>query len=114
MNLRDLKYLVARADHKHFGRAAAASFVSQPTLSTQIRKLEDELGIALVERAPRKVMLTPAGRDIAWTYPDPLHDAAWVQDRLCFYSERADLTVDGVTHARPVTPWSSPADQERF
>ena len=65
MNLRDLKYLVALADHRHFGRAAAASFVSQPTLSTQIRKLEDELGVPLVERAPRKVMLTPAGRDIA-------------------------------------------------
>src|SRR5688500_7725996 len=65
MNLRDLKYLVALADHRHFGRAAAASFVSQPTLSTQIRKLEDELGVALVERAPRKVMLTPVGREIA-------------------------------------------------
>src|SRR3982751_2606211 len=65
MNLRDLRYLVALAEHKHFGRAAAASFVSQPTLSTQIRKLEEELGVALVERAPRKVMLTPAGRDIA-------------------------------------------------
>jgi LysR family hydrogen peroxide-inducible transcriptional activator len=65
MNLRDLKYLVALADHKHFGRAAAASFVSQPTLSTQIRKLEDELGVALVERAPRRVMLTPIGADIA-------------------------------------------------
>jgi LysR family hydrogen peroxide-inducible transcriptional activator len=65
MNLRDLKYLVALADHKHFGRAAAACFISQPTLSTQIRKLEEELGIALVERAPRRVMLTPAGRDVA-------------------------------------------------
>ena len=65
MNLRDLKYLLALADHKHFGRAAAACFVSQPTLSTQIRKLEDELGVSLVERAPRKVMLTPAGRDAA-------------------------------------------------
>lgn len=65
MNLRDLKYLVALADHKHFGRAAAASFVSQPTLSTQIKKLEDELGVALVERAPRRVMLTPVGREIA-------------------------------------------------
>ncbi|MCD7098170.1 LysR substrate-binding domain-containing protein [Stenotrophomonas sp. MMGLT7] len=65
MNLRDLKYLVALADHKHFGRAAAACFVSQPTLSTQIRKLEDELGVPLVERAPRKVMLTPAGREAA-------------------------------------------------
>ena len=65
MNLRDLKYLVALADHKHFGKAAAASFVSQPTLSTQIRKLEEELGVSLVERAPRKVMLPPAGRDAA-------------------------------------------------
>ncbi len=65
MNLRDLKYLIALADHKHFGRAAAACFVSQPTLSTQIRKLEEELGVALFERAPRKVMLTPVGIDIA-------------------------------------------------
>ena len=65
MNLRDLRYLVALADHTHFGKAAAACFVSQPTLSTQIRKLEDELGVALVERAPRHVMLTPSGRDIA-------------------------------------------------
>ena len=64
MNLRDLHYLVALADHKHFGRAAEASFVSQPTLSTQIRKLEDELGVTLVERNPRKVLLTDAGRQI--------------------------------------------------
>ena len=65
MNLRDLRYLVALADHKHFGKAAAACFVSQPTLSTQVRKLEEELEVALVERAPRRVMLTPVGRDIA-------------------------------------------------
>ncbi|WP_146908892.1 LysR substrate-binding domain-containing protein [Arenimonas daejeonensis] len=65
MNLRDLRYLVALAELRHFGRAAEACHVSQPTLSTQIRKLEDELGVALVERAPRQVMLTPAGQDIA-------------------------------------------------
>ncbi len=53
MNIRDLRYLVALAEHRHFGRAAEASFVSQPTLSTQIRKLEEELGVPLVERAPR-------------------------------------------------------------
>ena len=64
MNLRDLRYLIALADHRHFGRAADACHVSQPTLSTQVRKLEDELGVALVERAPRQVMLTPAGKDI--------------------------------------------------
>lgn len=65
MNLRDLRYLVALAEALHFGKAAEACHVSQPTLSTQIKKLEDELGVALVERAPRHVMLTPAGRDIA-------------------------------------------------
>ena len=64
MNLRDLKYLVAMADLRHFGKAADACFVSQPTLSTQIRKLEEELGVTLVERAPRKVMLTAAGQDV--------------------------------------------------
>ena len=64
MNLRDLQYLVALAEQRHFGRAAEACFVSQPTLSMQIRKLEDELGVALFERAPRKVMLTPAGHEV--------------------------------------------------
>jgi LysR family hydrogen peroxide-inducible transcriptional activator len=61
MNLRDLRYLVALADHLHFGRAAEACFVSQPTLSTQIRKLEDELEVELFERSPRHIMLTDVG-----------------------------------------------------
>jgi LysR family transcriptional regulator, hydrogen peroxide-inducible genes activator len=62
VNLRDLRYLVAVADHRHFGRAAEASFVSQPTLSTQIKKLEKELGVQLIERNPRRIVLTEAGR----------------------------------------------------
>ena len=74
MNLRDLRYLVALAEHKHFGRAAEASFVSQPTLSTQIKKLEDELGVALVERTPRKVLLTEVGREIAQRARDVLNE----------------------------------------
>lgn len=65
MNIRDLRYLVALADLKHFGRAAEACHVSQPTLSTQLKKLEDELGVSLIERAPRRIMLTDAGKNIA-------------------------------------------------
>src|SRR5688572_24212934 len=64
MNLRDLRYLVALADRRHFGRAAEACFVSQPTLSTQLKKLEEELDVALIERTSRQVMLTDIGREI--------------------------------------------------
>jgi LysR family hydrogen peroxide-inducible transcriptional activator len=65
VNLRALQYFVKLADLRHFSNAAEACFVSQPTLSTQIRKLEDELGVQLVERSPKKVMLTAVGQEIA-------------------------------------------------
>ncbi len=58
MNLRDLEYAVAVADHGHFGRAAAACNVSQPTLSGQILKLEAELGLRLFEREGRGVRVS--------------------------------------------------------
>lgn len=60
MNLRDLRYLLAVAEHEHFGRAAEACEVSQPTLSVQIRRLEESLGVALFERTSRAVVPTPA------------------------------------------------------
>src|SRR6202789_219387 len=53
MNLKDLKYLVALADTGHFGKAAARTFVSQPTLSAQLKKLEEYLGVKVVVRARR-------------------------------------------------------------
>jgi LysR family hydrogen peroxide-inducible transcriptional activator len=65
LKLKDLRYLVAVADARHFGRAAARCFVSQPTLSAQLRKLEDYLGVQLVERTPRRITLTEAGEAIA-------------------------------------------------
>ena len=61
MNLRDLRYLVAIADERHFGRAAAACNVSQPTLSSQLKKLEAYLGVTLFERSNKAVMITPLG-----------------------------------------------------
>jgi LysR family hydrogen peroxide-inducible transcriptional activator len=60
LTLRDLRYLLALADHQHFGRAAEACGVSQPTLSVQLRKLEEQLGLALFERSRRAVVPTPA------------------------------------------------------
>ncbi len=64
MNLRDLQYLVSVAEHRHFGRAAEACHVSQPTLSGQIRKVEDLLGVTVFERTNRAVAVTPVGAQI--------------------------------------------------
>jgi LysR family hydrogen peroxide-inducible transcriptional activator len=64
MNLKDLKYLVALADTGHFGKAAERTFVSQPTLSAQIKKLEEYLGVKLVERQPKNVQLTEVGKQV--------------------------------------------------
>jgi LysR family hydrogen peroxide-inducible transcriptional activator len=61
VKLRDLEYLLAIDEYKHFGKAAQACFVSQPTLSGQLMKLEEQLNLQLVERHRRNVMLTPAG-----------------------------------------------------
>ena len=64
MNLQEFRYIAAVSSLRHFGRAAEACHVSQPTLSSQIRKLEEELGVALFERTNKRVELTPAGERI--------------------------------------------------
>jgi LysR family hydrogen peroxide-inducible transcriptional activator len=64
LKLKDLRYLVAVADTRHFGHAAERCFVSQPTLSAQIKKLENYLGVQLIERQPRRIQLTEAGEAI--------------------------------------------------
>lgn len=64
MTLQELRYLVALADHGHFGRAAEACFITQSTLSTQIKKLEDFLGVTLFDRSLKRVTPTPIGREI--------------------------------------------------
>lgn len=65
MNTRDLQYFIALADHGHFGKAADACFVSQPALSMQIKKLEESLGVKLLERTSKAIMLTEVGAIIA-------------------------------------------------
>ena len=64
MNLRDLRYVISVAELGHFGRAALACHVSQPTLSGQILKLEEELGVTIFERVGKQVRLTPVGEEI--------------------------------------------------
>lgn len=64
MNLRDLEYLVAVDEERHFHRAAERCFVSQPTLSGQLKKLEERLGVQLVERSTRQVVMTDVGRAV--------------------------------------------------
>jgi LysR family hydrogen peroxide-inducible transcriptional activator len=64
MTLTELRYIVAVARERHFGRAAAACFVSQPTLSVAIKKLEDELGVTLFERGRNDIRVTPVGERI--------------------------------------------------
>jgi LysR family hydrogen peroxide-inducible transcriptional activator len=73
MNIRDLTYLIAVADHRHFSKAAEACFVSQPGLSTQIKKLEETLGVKLIERNTKSVLLTEIGEIITQQARDILH-----------------------------------------
>jgi len=90
MNLKDLKYLVAVADHLHFGKAADAVFISQSTLSGQIKKLEEQLQVTIFERTTRGVNITPIGekiigeaRQIMTHAQKIVHLAAAQSDILC-------------------------------
>ena len=79
MNLQELRYLVAIAEQRHFGRAAQVCNVSQPTLSSQIKKLEEELGVTLLERTNKRVALTPVGGQIVEHARRALAEAAQME-----------------------------------
>ena len=117
MNFRALQYFVKLAELKHFSKAADACFVSQPTLSTQIRKLEEELGVSLVERAPRHIMLTPIGEDIAHRARHVLRDIEHIKTAARRSSNPATGTIKlGLfpTLAPYLLPHVIPVIRERF
>ncbi len=80
MTLTELKYIVAVAREKHFGRAAEACFVSQPTLSVAIKKLEEELDVKLFERGGSEVSVTPLGEQIVRQAQQVIEQAAAIKE----------------------------------
>ena len=128
MTLTELRYIVAVARERHFGRAAEACFVSQPTLSVAIKKLEDELDVKIFERGSNEVSVTPLGeaivrqaqsvieqaqaiKEIAKRGKDPLTGAL----RLgIIYTIGPYLLPDLVRHAIDLTPQMPLMLQENF
>ena len=80
MTLTELRYIVAVAREKHFGRAAEACFVSQPTLSVSIKKLEEELDVRIFERGTSEVSVTPLGQDIVRQAQAVIEQAAQLKE----------------------------------
>jgi LysR family hydrogen peroxide-inducible transcriptional activator len=80
VTLTELRYIVAVARERHFGRAAQSCFVSQPTLSVAIKKLEDELGVMLFERGPGEVSVTPVGHRVVEQAQRVLEEAAHLKE----------------------------------
>lgn len=116
MTLTQLRYLVALADHEHFGHAARACHISQPTLSAQIRKLEKELHAALIERGTR-VALTPLGVAVVTRARGMLAEA----DEIASIARRGEQPLAGPrrigiipTLCPYLLPWALPALKEAF
>lgn len=103
MNLRDLQYFVVLAKTRHFGEAAKQCFVSQPTLSMQIKKLEEDLGILLFERDNKRVMLTRAGEQLAARAQQILAQVTAMKEMAASFSDplSGDLRLGAIPTVAP-------------
>lgn len=117
MTLKELAYLVALADHRHFGRAAQSCHVSQPTLSTQLKKLEQHLGVTLVERTNKNVYLTDFGEQIVVRAREILANA----DSIVALAQMQSSELAGAfnlglipTLSPYVLPWVAPLLNKNF
>lgn len=93
MTLQELRYLVALADTGHFGQAAEACFVSQSTLSTGVKKLEEFLGVVLFDRSLKRVMPTPIGHEIVESARRVVEEAARIRELASYAKDPMDRTV---------------------
>lgn len=93
MTLQELRYLVALADTGHFGQAAEACFVSQSTLSTGVKKLEDYLGVVLFDRSLKRVSPTPIGREIVESARRIVEESARIREVASLAKDPMDRTV---------------------
>jgi LysR family hydrogen peroxide-inducible transcriptional activator len=128
MTLTELRYIVAVAREKHFGRAAEACFVSQPTLSVAVKKLEDELDVKIFERGGSEVSVTPLGEQIVRQAQQVIEQASAIKEiaksgkdplsgplRLgIIYTIGPYLLPDLVRHAIALTPQMPLMLQENF
>jgi LysR family hydrogen peroxide-inducible transcriptional activator len=93
MTLQELRYLVALADCGHFGQAAEACFVSQSTLSTGLKKLEDYLGVIVFDRTLKRVTPTPIGREIVESARRIVDEAARIREVASYAKDPMDRTL---------------------
>jgi len=93
MTLQELRYLVALADCGHFGQAAEACFVSQSTLSTGLKKLEDYLGVIVFDRTLKRVTPTPIGREIVESARRIIDEAARIREVASYAKDPMDRTM---------------------
>jgi len=117
LTLRQLRFLTAVAETLNFSRAAELCFVTQPTLSAGIKELEDRLGVQLVERTRRSVMLTPLGKDITERARRLLLDAAEIETLARSHQNplQGDLKFGSIPTIGPyLLPRALPAIREAF
>ncbi len=117
ISLKPLAYLVALADTGHFGQAADRCFVSQPTLSAQLKKLEEQLGVLLVDRSGKRARLTPVGKLVAGRARRMLWEAEQIEELARSLGDplAGDIRVGLIPTLAPyLLPYIAPWLKERF
>lgn len=118
--LRSSRHVVLSVDGQALADTTRATLLFETPLPMRYYLPQEDVRMDLLEPTERHSVCAYKGiatywsadvdghkvADIAWSYPQPLHDALPVRDMICFFTERVDLTVDGEVIARPVTPWS--------